>query len=128
MPPVMACLRQCFCLWLLYPARKLLGAGFEQATVALQWLSPLVFLKSIRTFLRIPIRGRFSGFSGIHQIGIVAFNIGLNFWLIPAYSWRGAAGRVASDGALAICLLGAILALGRREVISKKIVAPSSPV
>ena len=100
---------------------KLLGAGFEQATVALQWLSPLVFLKSIHYFFANSLSGAgFQGFRASIQIGIVAFNIGLNFWLIPAYSWRGAAwASLASDGALAICLLGAILALGRREVISE---------
>ena len=36
----------------------------------------------------------------------------LNLWLIPAYSWRGAAwASLASDGALAIAIWTVILAL-----------------
>ena len=44
------------------------------------------------------------------------FNILLNLWLIPAYSWRGAAwSSLASDGMLALSLWVTVLWLGRQE-------------
>jgi O-antigen/teichoic acid export membrane protein len=99
----------------------LLGRGFERATVALQWLSPLVLLKSIHYFFANALSG--AGFQGLRasiQLAIVALNVGLNLWLIPAYSWRGAAwASIASDGALAACLLLAVIARGRREAIAE---------
>ncbi len=46
---------------------------------------------------------------------MAVFNVALNFWLIPAYSWRGAAwASLASDGLLAIgCWIGILVLRGR---------------
>jgi O-antigen/teichoic acid export membrane protein len=88
----------------------LLGKDFESAVVALRWLSPLVFIKSIHYFLADSLTS--SGFQGPRtsiQLGIVAVNIFLNCWLIPAYSWRGAAwASLASDGLLLVSLYSAM--------------------
>lgn len=99
----------------------LLGKGFATATLALQWLSPLVLLKSIHYFLADSLSA--AGHQGLRasvQLGIVGLNVLLNLWLIPAYSWRGAAwASLASDGALAVGFFVAILTLRRREIISE---------
>lgn len=88
----------------------LLGKDFESAIVALRWLSPLVFLKSIHYFLADSLTS--AGFQGLRtsiQLGVVAVNILLNCWLIPAYSWRGAAwASLASDGLLLLSLYSAM--------------------
>ncbi len=43
-------------------------------------------------------------------------NVGLNFWLIPAYSWTGAAvSTLVSDGLLAVCLWSVVLTGVRSE-------------
>src|ERR1017187_1562532 len=99
----------------------LLGKGFATATLALQWLSPLVLLKSIHYFFADSLSA--AGHQGLRasvQLGIVGFNVLLNLWLIPAYSWRGAAwASLASDAALAVGLFAAILSLRRKEALSE---------
>jgi len=99
----------------------LLGKGFATASLALRWLSPLVLLKSIHYFFADSLSA--AGHQGLRasvQLGIVALNVLLNLWLIPAYSWRGAAwASLASDGALAVGLFAAIMSLRRREAMSE---------
>jgi O-antigen/teichoic acid export membrane protein len=99
----------------------LLGKGFATATLALKWLSPLVLLKSIHYFFADSLSA--AGHQGLRasvQLGIVGLNVLLNLWLIPAYSWRGAAwASLASDGALTVGLFAAILSLRRREAMSE---------
>jgi O-antigen/teichoic acid export membrane protein len=49
------------------------------------------------------------------QVGVAIFNIALNFWVIPQYSWRGAAwSSVVCDGLLAVGLWSAAWALSTR--------------
>jgi O-antigen/teichoic acid export membrane protein len=90
-----------------------LGKSFGPAALALRWLSPLVFIKSIHYFLADSLTG--AGFQGLRtsiQLGVVAANVLLNLWLIPPYSWEGAAwASLASDGLLLLCLGAAILGL-----------------
>jgi len=85
---------------------RFLGAQYLQDATAVRWLSPLVFFKSIHYFLADSMTG--AGFQGLRasiQLAIVATNILLNLWLIPAYSWRGAAwASLASDGLLLVSL------------------------
>ena len=51
-------------------------------------------------------------------VGIVGFNVLLNLWLIPAYSWRGAAwASLASDAALVVALFAVIVSLRRRAAL-----------
>ena len=97
----------------------LLGKGFANATLALQWLSPLVLLKSIHYFFADSLSA--AGYQGRRasvQFGIVGFNVLLNLWLIPAYSWRGAAwASLASDAALVVALFAVIVSLRRRAAL-----------
>jgi O-antigen/teichoic acid export membrane protein len=100
---------------------SLLGKDFAQATLALRWLSPLVFIKSIHYFLADSLSG--GGCQGVRtsvQLLIVVVNVLLNLWLIPAYSWRGAAwASLATDGALVLTLSAAIALLLRRPALGR---------
>jgi O-antigen/teichoic acid export membrane protein len=91
----------------------LLGKDFARSALALRWLSPLVLFKAIHYLLANSLSG--SGNQGVRasiQVGIVALNVLLNLWLIPAYSWRGAAwASLASDGALVACLFAGVSVL-----------------
>ena len=52
----------------------------------------------------------------IVQISVAIFNVGLNLWLIPAYSWRGAAwSSLASDGALVLAMYAAVMFMMAKE-------------
>jgi O-antigen/teichoic acid export membrane protein len=99
-----------------------LGSQFSQAAIALRWLSPLVIFKSIHYFLADSMTG--AGFQGLRasiQVGIVAINVLLNVWLIPTYSWRGAAwASIASDGLLLVFLWLAIEFINHRSAESLK--------
>jgi O-antigen/teichoic acid export membrane protein len=49
-------------------------------------------------------------------VSVAAINVLLNLWLIPAYSWRGAAwASLLTDGLLAISLWCAIQFLSRKD-------------
>jgi hypothetical protein len=48
------------------------------------------------------------------QILVAVANVVLNLWLIPAYSWKGAAwASLGCDGLLAVGLLVAVIKIGR---------------
>jgi O-antigen/teichoic acid export membrane protein len=99
----------------------ILGPEYVRTVEALRWLAPLPILKSLHYLLSDALTG--AGYQGLRsaiQTGIALFNVLINFWLIPAYSWRGAAwSSIASDGLLA-CAVGTaalILANRRRELV-----------
>lgn len=94
-----------------------LGLGFAPATAALQWLSPLVMLKSVHYFLANSLTtSGFQNLTATVQLGVAAFNIVINLWLIPAYSWRGAAwASLASDSVLLVGLFIAIWFVRARD-------------
>lgn len=94
-------------------APRILGESYINAVPALQLLAVIPLLRSIHYFLANSLTG--SGFQGTRsaiQVLVALFNIGLDIWLIPIYSWRGAAwASVASDSLLVI---GFLLAIGYR--------------
>jgi O-antigen/teichoic acid export membrane protein len=105
-------------LFLLAPLFPLvIGQEFARTVEALRWLALLPLLKTIHYFLSEAVTG--AGYQGIRasaQIFIAVLNVGLNFWLIPAYSWRGAAwSSLACDGALAIMMYGILMFLMSKE-------------
>lgn len=91
----------------------LLGADYKFTVEAIRWLAPLPFLKSVHYFLADSLTG--AGFQGVRTaalIGVAIFNVLMNFWLIPLYSWRGAAwASLASDSILIVGFLGSLLIL-----------------
>ncbi|MEB3181431.1 MAG: oligosaccharide flippase family protein [Nostocaceae cyanobacterium] len=84
----------------------ILGDEYRVAVEALRWLAPLPFLKAMHYFAADTLTG--AGFQGLRsgmQIIVAIFNVLINLWIIPLYSWRGAAlSSLASDSLLMLCL------------------------
>lgn len=93
----------------------LLGQDYRDAMVAVRWLAILPLLKAIHYFGADALTG--AGHQGIRtavQVGIAAINVLLNLWLIPLYSWRGAAvATLLSDGLMGIAIWSLVWHLGR---------------
>lgn len=94
----------------------LLGAEFSEAIAALRWLAPLPAIAAFQFLAADTLTG--SGHQkarSIIQVGSAVLNISLNIWLIPIYSWQGAAwATLISDSLRLICLWIIILILYRR--------------
>ncbi|MBW4604862.1 MAG: oligosaccharide flippase family protein [Calothrix sp. FI2-JRJ7] len=84
----------------------ILGDEYKEAAEVLRWLAPLALIKGIHYFAADALAGAgFQRLRTIAQAGVAIFNILLNLWLIPLYSWRGAAiSSVATDGLLMVTL------------------------
>jgi O-antigen/teichoic acid export membrane protein len=95
----------------------ILGKEYARSVEALRWLALLPFFKSIHYFLADSLTG--AGYQRMRtaaQIAIAIFNVLINLWIIPAYSWRGAAwSSLASDGALALTMYGCVLWVMKKE-------------
>ena len=89
----------------------ILGREFAEAIHALRWLSLLPFLKVLHYFPANALTG--AGFQGLRSFCLVAtalFNVALNLWLVPKYSWKGSAwASLASDGMYAVVIWAAVL-------------------
>jgi O-antigen/teichoic acid export membrane protein len=96
---------------------RVLGAEYAETAEALRWLAALPLLKSVHFILADALTG--AGHQATRtsiQAGVAAFNVAINFWLIPRYSWRGAAwASLASDGLLALSIAVALALLSRRN-------------
>jgi O-antigen/teichoic acid export membrane protein len=92
---------------------SVLGRDFVGADLALMWLSPLLVFRTTHYFLSNAMAGaNYQGLRSIIHVAIAAFNVVLDLWLIPIYSWRGAAwASLASDGFLAVLMYAAIMIL-----------------
>jgi len=94
-----------------------LGSEYRLTEEALRWLAVLPILKTIHFFLSDALTG--AGYTGLRsaiQVGVAIFNILLNLWIIPAYSWRGAAwSSLASDTLLACAIGTAVFVLSRSQ-------------
>lgn len=104
-------------LWFVAPYLPLLlGEEYRNVAMAIRWLSVLPVLKSIHYFGANALTG--AGYQGLRtaiQVGIAFLNIVLNLWLIPRYSWQGAAAAsIASDALLAVSVWTVVWAIGRR--------------
>jgi O-antigen/teichoic acid export membrane protein len=94
----------------------ILGPEYVRTVEALRWLAPLPILRALHYFLSDTLTG--AGYQGVRsalQTAVALFNVLINLWLIPAYSWRGAAwSSIASDGLL-VCAVGtAVFILSNR--------------
>jgi O-antigen/teichoic acid export membrane protein len=85
---------------------QILGPEYAGTVAALHWLAPILFLKAMHYFAADTLTGaNFQGIRSAMQVCVAIFNICLNLWLIPHYSWQGAAwASLASDGALMLGL------------------------
>jgi O-antigen/teichoic acid export membrane protein len=95
----------------------ILGGEYRLTVEALRWLAILPILKVVHYFLTDVLAS--SGYQGLRtliHVGVAVFNVLINLWVIPAYSWRGAAwSSIASDALLACGIGAAVLVLSRRS-------------
>ena len=93
------------CMFLAAPLIPLIiGKGFSQSVSALRWLCLLPVFRAIHQLTGSAVTGLgFQRYRTRAQIAAAAFNLGINLWLIPRFSWVGAAwASLATDGGLAI--------------------------
>ena len=97
-----------------------LGTEYAKAAEALRWLAVLPVLKAIHYFFSDTLTG--SGYQRVRtsiQLCVALANVFANLWLIPAFSWRGAAwSSIGSDSALALAAGTAVFVLSRRSAAS----------
>ncbi len=102
----------------------ILGAEYANAVEALRWLAPLPLLKGIQFLGANALTGAdLQGFRSAMQFAIALFNLLINLWLIPLYSWRGAAwSSIACDSLLMLGLWGIVWfkCFKTRRVMSNK--------
>jgi O-antigen/teichoic acid export membrane protein len=103
-------------LYLIAPVLPaILGDEYQRATEVVRWLAVLPLLKAIQYFGADALTG--AGYQGLRtmvQVSIAVVNVCLNVWLIPLYSWRGAAvAAVVSDGLLGVAIWTAVGYLSR---------------
>lgn len=108
----------CLGLYLGAPVVQVVFGNEYAGTVdALKWLSLIPFLKSMHYFAADSLTG--AGFQSLRsamQVTVAVLNVSLNLWLIPAYSWQGAAiASLASDGLLVVGLWSIVLFQYHRE-------------
>jgi O-antigen/teichoic acid export membrane protein len=96
---------------------KILGSEYARSVEALRLLALLPLLKSIHYFLALTLTGAdYQKIRAFVQVGIAVLNIGANLWLMPVYSWRGAAWiSIACDGSLVVGLYIALLICRYKE-------------
>jgi O-antigen/teichoic acid export membrane protein len=83
---------------------KIAGHDFSESVSAMRWLCLIPLFRSFHLSAGDAISGAgFQRFRLASQFTAAVGNFGLNLYLIPRYSWRGAAwASLATDGALAL--------------------------
>lgn len=104
----------------------LFGREYQSAIGAIRWLALIPLFRSLHSFAANTLTGAGrQGIRSMFQISVAALNVGLNLWLIPRYSWLGAAwASLISDGALALLLWPAVWLIAARDQQPPK---PGSP-
>jgi O-antigen/teichoic acid export membrane protein len=104
-------------LFLAAPAIPLLvGKGFASSVLALRWLCLIPFFRSIHMSAADALTGAGRQSTRlIFQLVAAASNLGMNLYLIPRFSWRGAAlSSLITDASLGIMLWTILLWLKHR--------------
>jgi O-antigen/teichoic acid export membrane protein len=105
-------------LYLLAPlVPVILGDQYRETSAAVRWLAVLPFIKGFHYFGADALTG--AGHQGARtgiQVGVALLNVLLNCWLIPLYSWQGAAvASILSDGLLALGVWTMVWRIGRSD-------------
>jgi O-antigen/teichoic acid export membrane protein len=81
------------------------------------WLAPIPLLRACHYFLADALTGAgHQRARSVVQIVVAAVNVLLNLWIIPIYSWEGAAWTsLGCDALLALGLLWAIIRIRRSQ-------------
>jgi len=94
-----------------------LGPDYAPTAEALRWLALLPVLRAMHYSLSNALTG--AGYQSVRtsmQASVAVFNVLLNLWIIPAYSWRGAAwSSIISDAVLVLGVGTAVFVLSRRS-------------
>jgi O-antigen/teichoic acid export membrane protein len=103
-----------------------IGGEYARTVEALRWLALLPVLKGLHYFLSDSLTG--AGHQGLRtaiQAAVAVFNVLINLWIIPAYSWRGAAWSSIASDALLVCGVGAAVLIlsGRSRTVVANAVA-----
>lgn len=94
----------------------ILGGEYANSVDALRWLCPLPFLLALQFFAADTLTGTgFQGARSVVQVTAAVFNFLANAWLIPLYSWTGAAWSSLASEILKIILLWLLLFLFYRR-------------
>lgn len=92
-----------------------LGERYALIAPMIVWLAPIPLLRACHYFLADALTG--AGYQRARsavQILVAGANVALNLWLIPVYSWKGAAiTSLGCDSLLAVGLLVVIFKIGR---------------
>ncbi|MGB6134694.1 MAG: polysaccharide biosynthesis C-terminal domain-containing protein, partial [Acidobacteriaceae bacterium] len=105
-------------LWIAAPLLPaLFGPSFRESVAALRWLCLLPILRALHYAWGTAITASASQWNRTAtQFGAAAFNLLLNFLLIPRFSWRGAAlASLLTDASLAAASYFVLATLARRE-------------
>lgn len=106
----------------------ILGPEYVATAASLRWLAILPVLKALHYFYSDTLTS--AGYQGVRtavQAAVAVFNVLLNLWLIPAYSWRGAAwSSITSDAVLLLGVSGAVYVLSPSSALPStlKVAAP----
>ena len=85
----------------------ILGDSFKESSQVVRWLALLPLIQAIHIIYGNALMGvgRQALRSAV-QVGTAGLNAGLNLWLIPLYSWRGAAAATLfGEGLLAVAMV-----------------------
>jgi O-antigen/teichoic acid export membrane protein len=96
---------------------RVLGHDYALSVSAVRWLAILTILQSLHYFAAdILTASNYQKVRTLAQGSVAVINVGVNAWLIPSYSWRGAAwSSVISDGMLAAVLWSLVVICIERE-------------
>lgn len=107
----------------------LVGKGFSSSVLALRWLCLIPFFRSFHLSAGDALAG--AGRQPIRlamQLVAAAGNTALNIYLIPRYSWRGAAfASLLTDGGLGLLMWICLVLLTRRMRKRSRLVRQTSP-
>ena len=94
----------------------ILGSEYANSAIAVVWLSPTIFFRTMHIFAADTLTGAdLQSVRSSSQVIVAIANGGLNFWLIPLYSWRGAiVATMISEFLLMTLLWGAVYAYSRK--------------
>jgi O-antigen/teichoic acid export membrane protein len=106
-------------LWIFSPLVPLiLGSEYIDSATALIWLSPTIFFRTMHLFAADTLTGAdLQKVRSGAQAFVALTNAGLNFWLIPLYSWRGAIGATLISECLLMMILWSAVYLYSRKAL-----------
>jgi O-antigen/teichoic acid export membrane protein len=100
----------------------MLGKEYLASVQVLQWLSPIHLISYIQLLAADVLTGAgYQGYRSAIQVTSALLNLGLNLWLIPLFSWKGAASATLTSEALKTLGFWLVIAFlyRRHKLVSK---------